>query len=79
MLPCTFGADHIVLLKHIHPLTAEYRMAVGGCQCVCYILLAAHAVTAVLRLTVDDIANDAEGVGRLFHQGNIVAACAVPG
>ena len=32
VLPCTFGADHIVLLKHIHPLTAEYRMAVGGCQ-----------------------------------------------
>ena len=65
VLPRAFGADHIVFLEHIHPLSAEYRMAVGGCQGVGYIFLASQSVTAVFRLAVDDVTDDAEGVGRL--------------
>ena len=40
-------------------------MAVGSCQGVCHIFLASQSVAAVFRLAVDDVTDDAEGVGRL--------------
>ena len=55
MLAGTFRAGDLVSLELIDALTAEHGMSVSGGNCISYIRLISEAVSAVLRLSVNDI------------------------
>lgn len=79
VLPGALRAGNFILREHIHPLAAVDGVAIHSCQGVGDALLIAAAVTAILRLTVDDVANDAVDGRILLNQRDIVpsrpAAC----
>ena len=53
VLSGALGAGHAVALEDVHPLAAEYRMAVSGGQRIGDLLLTAKPIPAVLRLPAD--------------------------
>ena len=78
-LPCALCAGDIVIAEFIHALPSIDRVAVTSCNCICKIFLIPAAVAAVLRLAVNDVANDAVDLVWLLHQRRIAAACAEAG
>ena len=61
MLPCALGEGDLAILKPIHPLAGIDAVAVCGSQGMGNIpFVTANAVAAVLRLTVDGIAHNAD-------------------
>lgn len=83
VLSCALSACHLAVLKSIHPLTAEHSMVVGGGERIGHILLNAQTIAAVLGLSVNGVAGDADDrislVRGLCHKGEIVASCARSG
>ena len=63
--------------KVIHTLAAVDRVAVCGGQSIRQVILTAKTVAAVLRLPVDRIACNADGICLLLDQRHVVAARAV--
>ena len=78
MLPYAFCAGNFILCEHVHPLAAIDGMAIHGCQGVGDALLIAAAVPAVLRLSIDDVADNAVNGGILLYQRNIVPSRSAP-
>ena len=72
VLPGALRAGNFILREHIHPLAAVDGVAIHSCQGVGDALLIAAAVTAILGLTVDDIADDAVDGSILLYQRDIV-------
>ena len=62
VLTGTLGACHIIMPKVIHTLAAVDRVAVCGGQSIRQVILTAKTVAAVLRLPVDRIACNADGI-----------------
>lgn len=60
VLAGALGADHLTVLEHIHPLSAEDRMVVSGSQSIGDVLLITNAISTILGLSVDGVASDAE-------------------
>ena len=58
-LPCALCAGDIVIAEFIHALPRIDREPITSCDCICKIFLIPAAVAAVLRLTVNDVADDA--------------------
>ena len=77
MLAGTLGADHLAVLEHIHPLTGINAVPIRGGEHIGQFILTAKTVAAVLRLPVDRIACNADGICLLLDQRHIVAARAV--
>ena len=74
MLAGTLGADHLTVLEHIHPLTGINAVPIRGGERIGQFILTAKAVAAVLRLPIDCIACNADGICLLLDQRHIVAA-----
>ena len=62
VLTGTLGTCHIIMPKVIHTLAAVDRVAVCGSQRIRQLVLTAKTVAAVLRLPVDRIACNADGI-----------------
>ena len=77
VLTGTLGTCHIIMPKVIHTLAAVDRVAVCGGQSIRQVILTAKTVAAVLRLPVDRIACNADGICLLLDQRHVVAARAV--
>ena len=77
MLAGTLRADHLTVLELIHPLTGIDAVPICGGECIRQVVLTAKTVAAVLRLPVDRIACNADGICLLLDQRHIVAARAV--
>ena len=69
-------ADHTILTEIIHTLATVDRMMIGGRQCICDVPLIPDPIAAVLRLSVNGISRDAEGLFLLYER-HIVAAGSV--
>ena len=74
MLAGTLGTDHLTVLELIHPLTGINAVPIRGGERIRQLVLTAKTVAAVLRLTVDCIACNADGICLLLDQRHIVAA-----
>ena len=77
MLAGTLRADHLTVLELIHPLTGIDAVPICGGECIRQVVLTAKTVAAVLRLPVDRIACNADGICFLLDQRHVVAARAV--
>lgn len=71
-LPGALGTGDLVSGECIHTLAAKHRVPVKAGQRIGYVLLIPDAIAAVLRLTVNGVAGDAEDL--LTNQRHIVAA-----
>ena len=60
--------------KVIHTLAAVYRVAVCGSQSIRQVILTAKTVAAVLRLPVDRIACNADGICLLLDKRSVVSS-----
>ena len=69
MLMYALGRSGIVISEYIHPLTGEDRMVICSGKCISDALLTAQAVAAVLRLTVDSVAGDADWFRQIQCEG----------
>ena len=78
-LPCALCAGDIVIAEFIHALPRIDREPIASCDCICKIFLIPAAVAAVLRLAVNDVANDAVDLVWLLHQRRVAAARAEAG
>ena len=77
VLSCALRADHLAVLERIHPLTGIDAVPICGSQRIRQLVLTAKTVAAVLRLPVDRIACNADGICLLLDQRHVVAARAV--
>ena len=73
MLAGTLRADHLTVLELIHPLTGIDAVPICGGECIRQVVLTAKTVAAVLRLPVDRIACNADGICFLLDQRHVVA------
>ena len=78
MLPSALRAGNLIFREHVHPLAAVDGVAIHGRQGVGDAFLIAAAVPSILRLTVNDIANDTVNGGILLYQRNIVPSRSAP-
>ena len=69
MLMYALGRSGIIVPEYIHPLAGEYRMMIRSGKCISDTLLTAQTVAAVLRLTVDSVAGDADWFRQIQCEG----------
>ena len=74
VLTGTLGTCHIIMPKVIHTLAAVDRVAVCGSQSIRQVILTAKTVAAVLRLPVDRIACNADGICLLLDKRSVVSS-----
>jgi len=74
MLAGTLGADYLAVLELIHPLTGIDAVPIYGCQRIRQLVLTAKTVAAVLRLPVDRIACNADGICLLLDKRSVVSS-----
>jgi len=75
VLPRALAGCGIAALEFVHTLAAEHGMMVCGGECVRQVRLIPLAVAAILRLAVDDVADDAIGYRFLLSdERNVVPA-----
>ena len=74
MLAGTLGTDHLTVLELIHPLTGIDAVPIRGGECIRQVVLTAKTVAAVLRLPVDRIACNADGICLLLDKRSVVSS-----
>ena len=74
VLPGALGADHLALMKDIHPLAAEDRMAIRCCQGECHVFIDAKSIAAIMGFPVNNVPGYTKGCRWFFYQRNIISA-----
>ena len=74
MLSGTLRAGNLVLCEHIHPLAAEDRMAIRGCQGECHVFIDSQSIAAIMGFPVNNVSGYTKGCRWFFYQRNIISA-----